>query len=909
VAEIQPVFLAFNRGVVSPLALGRVDIKRLAMSAARQENWEPRVLGPMSLRSGTQYITNTHNNNPARYFDFVFSVTDTALIELTDSVMRVIVDDVPVTRVAVGTVTTNGNFTGNITGWTNSSATGCTSAWTAGGGTSAATAGGGTFSLSGNFLLLTGDGTNAGAVSQTVVVAAGDVGKAHGLRIVVAMGTCELRVGSAAGLDDYIGDTTLGTGAHSLQITPTGDIYIKLLSRASYPILVQSVNIEAAGVMTLPTPWPAAVLDLIRMDQSGDVLFCATQIVRQQRIERRGVHSWSIVDFVCDDGPFLLQNVTPTTLTPASSGVGNLSLASSLPFFQAGHVGALFRLTSSGQNLSLGISSANTFTNPIKVTGLGGQRALLITISGTWVGTVTLQSSFGAPGAWNDVTGESWIANVSGASYNDGFDNQIIYYRLGIKTGNYTSGTANVLGFYSGGSSDGIGRITSVTTSTQAFMNVIKPFGSPNATKLWYEGSWSDVRGYPSATKIYEGRLWWAGTGQFWGSLPDQYESNDDTTLGDSGPINRSIGSGPVDTVNWLQPMLWMLSVGCQTQEWAARSDSLGNPITPTNFNLKEGTSQGTTAIQPKKVDYSLIYVGRTGSRVFNQQSDPYSGRMSAEDLTVLAPEVCQPQVTRMALQRNFDTRVHFVRSDGAIAMLVFEDAEAVKCWATVTTQGTIEDVITLPALPGQVEDTVYYSVARVINGSTVRFLEKRALQSDCVGGNVNKQADAFLLYSGAPTTVIGGLSYLQGATVVCWADGLDQGTFVVSNTGTITLPNPVSNACIGLGYQAVFESAKMSEQPIQLTEKKRISRLSLVLKDAHYQGLQFGTDLSRLDDLPLVENEVVTPAGTVWPTYDNQSFGVDGEFDTDARLYLVANAPRPCTVLAAKMEMTVLGG
>jgi len=846
----------------------------------------------MSLRSGTQYITNTYNNNTARYFDFVFSVTDTALIELTDSVMRVIVNDVPVTRVAVGTTTTNGNFIGNIVGWTNSSDTGGTSAW-----------------ATGNFLQLQGDSNNAGAVSQTVVVAAGDVGKAHGLRIVVNHGTCELRVGSAAGLDDYIGNTILGTGTHSLQLTPTGNIYIQLLSRISYPILVQSVNIEAAGAMTLPTPWPVGVLDLIRMDQSGDVLFCATKTVRQQRIERRGVHSWSIVDYVCDDGPFLLQNVTPMTLTPGAVNLGNLTLTSSRPFFKAGHVGALFRLTSSGQNVALSISAAGIFTNPIEVTGLTANRGLLITISGVWAGTVTLQKSFGAPGAWSDVAAESWTANVSGAAYNDTLDNQIMYYRIGIKEGNYTSGTANILGFYSGGSTNGIMRVTQINTNAQVQADVIKPCGSPNATALWYEGSWSDVQGYPSATKIYEGRLWWAGTGQFWGSLPDQYESHDDTTLGDSGPINRSIGSGPLDIVNWLQPMLWMLSVGCQTQEWAARSDSLGNPITPTNFNLKEGTSQGTAAIQPKKVDYSLIYVGRTGSRVFNQQSNPYSGRMSAEDLTVLAPEVCQPQVTRMALQRNFDTRVHFVRSDGAIAMLVFEDAEAVKCWATVTTQGTIEDVITLPALPGQVEDTVYYSVARVINGSTVRFLEKRALQSDCVGGNVNKQADAFLLYSGAPTTVIGGLGYLQGATVVCWADGLDQGTFVVSNTGTITLPNPVSNACIGLGYQAVFESAKMSEQPIQLTEKKRISRLSLVLKDAHYQGLQFGTDLSRLDDLPLVENEVVTPAGTVWPTYDNQSFGVDGEFDTDARLYLVANAPRPCTVLAAKMEMTVLGG
>lgn len=886
-ADSNPVLVAFNRGVVSPLALGRVEIKRLAMSAEEQTNWIPRALGPMSLRPGMQYITNTYSNATAKWIPFIFSVSDTALIELTDSIMRVVVADAVVTRVAVGTVVANGNpFVAGLTGWTNTSDVGGTAAYSA------------------PYAQLTGDGTNAGSISQTLTVAGGDIGKAHGLRIVIARGECRLRVGSASGLDDYVSETLLLAGTHSLQITPTGNIYIQLFNREAYPMNITSVSIEAAGAMTLPTPWTAAVLPSIRYDQSADVIFAAASGIAQKRIERRGVHSWSLVDFVCDDGPFLVQNTSPTTLTP-SALTGAITLTSSKPVFQAGHVGALFRLTSLGQNVTLAISSQNTFCNPIKVTGLTAHRSFGITITGlTGSGnTVTLQQAIGTPSGWVDVA--SYTTNQS-TSYNDALDNQIIYYRLGIKTGGYAAGTTTVTLAYAAGSTDGIARVTGFTNNTTVSANVITPMGATTATSIWYEGAWSAVQGYPSAVALHEARLWWAGKDHFWGSVTDAYTSNDDTTVGDSGPISRAIGSGPVDTINWLQSML-TLSVGAQTQELSARSDALGSPITPTNFNLKHSTSQGSAAVQAVRVDNTLVFVGRSGSRVFEQETDAYTGRASATDLTIMAPEMCQPQVSRLAVQRNIDTRLHLVRSDGKVAMLVFDAAEDVKAWVTVETNGVVEDVVVFPAQAGSAEDTVYYSVARTVNGSTVRFLEKWALQSDCVGGTLNKQADAFYIYSGAPTNTIT-VAHLPSTSVVVWGDGKYQGTFTTSAGGVVTLPAgvTVSNAVVGLGYQARFKSTKMSEQPQELTQKKRIDHIALVMKDTHYQGVQFGQDYTTMDYLPLTEGEAVTPADTVWATYDQTSIELDGIYDSDARLCLVANAPLPCTVVALKLDKTV---
>src|SRR5882762_9666556 len=122
---------AFNRGVVSKLALARTDLKRTALSAEVMTNWMPRVLGSMMLRPGLGFLGDTRSDLKAKMIEFVFSLTDKALVELTDLNMRVWISDALVTRVSVGTAVTNGTFAVDLTGWTNNDEAGATSSWTA----------------------------------------------------------------------------------------------------------------------------------------------------------------------------------------------------------------------------------------------------------------------------------------------------------------------------------------------------------------------------------------------------------------------------------------------------------------------------------------------------------------------------------------------------------------------------------------------------------------------------------------------------------------------------------------------------------------------------------------------------------------------------------------------------------
>ena len=894
-------FLTFNRGLISRLGLARLDIARGRLSAQDMTNWVPRVLGSMMLRPGWKYLGSTASDAAAHCIPFVFAVDDKAKIELTANLMRVWINDALVTRPITTTAVTNGNFATDVTGWIDNDEAGGVSVW-----------------VSGGYLGLTGNGSAAAIRSQQVTVTVPNQNIEHGIRVVVQRGPVILRVGSTAGGEEYIAESELATGTHSLAFTPTGDFHVRLLSRLKRQVLVDSCTVDAAGALTLPTPWLAADLDNIRYDQSGDVIFVACDGYTQRRIERRAVRSWSVVQYLPPDGPFLVENTGPTTFT-AGALSGNTTLTSSVAFFKSTHAptasnaGALFRLTSAGQRVTASVTAADQFTSAIQVTGTGTQRPFTVIRAGTWVATVTLQRSLESEdGPWVDVTTYTTNGTVS---FDDGLSNQIAWYRIGVKAGNFTSGTAEIELNYSGGSITGVGRVTSVTSSLIANVEVISDFGATTATANWAEGEWSDRRGWPTAVAFHEGRLCWAGKGKEWLSESDAFDAFDPDTEGDSGSISRSIGSGPVDTINWLMSLERLLAGG-QGAEWSSRSSSLDEPLTPANFNIKPASTQGSRNVDAVKIDKTAVFVQKSGTRVFQLSlvADPSAADYGAVDLSQLVPEVGEPSIVRAAVQRQPDTRVHFVRSDGKVALLVFDQTENTLCWLLIETDGEIEDACVLPGT--SIEDEVYYVVKRTINGATKRYIEKWAQESEARGGTDNRIGDAFVTYSGAPTTVITGLGHLEGKSVVVWADGADVGTATSTASSwtqthtvsgaQITLATAASEVCIAIPYRAQWRCGKLglaASLGVPLTKKKRLTGFGVILADTHAQGLLYGRSFTKMDPLPLMREGAPVNATDVLEDVDDGALPFPGDWHTDSRLCLEARAPRPATVVCAVVD------
>lgn len=901
--------LTFNRGEVAKTALARVDVERLRFAAETQSNFMPTVLGPMMLRPGTQYVGGINDDLTSRLVPFVFSNSDIAILECTDSVLRVwnVSGDTEtlVTRPAITSVVTNGDFSSS-TGWTLT-----------------ATGVGAVASISGGVLTLAAPSSGGlGQAKRSVTIA--ETGTEHALRIVVTRGPVLFRLGSTDGDDDVIGETSLETGTHSLGFTTANaTVYVQLETRSAQTRIVDSITFEAAGVLELPTTWVEADLGRLRYDQSGDIVFVACNGQQQRKIERRSTRSWSYVLYKSDDGPFGPPNATDTTLTP-SVLTGNGTLTASRDLFRSTHVGSLFRLFSSGQTISASLSAQNTFTDAIRVTGVDSTRIFQYIVTGTWAGTLTLQRSFdSATSGFIDVTTTTTNVNTT---YDDTLDNSIVWYRIGFKTGNYTSGTAVISLVYAGGSAAGVARVVAYTSRTVVDIEVLDAFSSLTATTDWNEGEWSDRLGWPSSVAFHDGRLWWAGRDKIWGSVSDAYYGFNPDTEGDSGPINRSVGFGPVDTINWLLP-LTRLVVGREGAETSVRSGSQDEPLTPTNFTLKDCSTQGSSAIAAVKIDTRGVFVQQSGRRVYELAFSGDAQDYVAHDLTRLNPDIGVVGFTGAAVQRQPDTQLHFVREDGQVAALVHDVEDQVECWWRLDTDcdvdGEVESVV---VLPGSLENRVYYAVKRTIGASTKRFLEKLALRSQCDGRPQARCSDSHIIYTGGTTTV-SGLTHLEGEAVVAWGwdndgtTGDDCGTGLTDAgvqttltvaSGAVTIPTAYDNVCVGLPYEARFKSAKLayaSQMGTALNQKKKINRIGLVLADTHCKGLRFGQSFTRMDNLPLVKDGATVAADTVHEDFDGPMTSLPGSWDTDSRLCLLSASPRPCMVMSAVLDIATNEG
>lgn len=906
--------IAFNRGIVSKAALARVDVERIRLSAEEMTNWMPKTQGSMALRPGFQYIDTTRSNAKATQIRFVASTTDTALIEIVEGYMRVRVDDVLVSRVSVTTSVSNPTFSSS-SNWTDTSANG------------------GTVSFGGAGLTMTA--TNVGSVAgveQEVTVSGSNPNKRHALNITVTRGPVRFRVGSSSGGDEYINETTLRTGYHSIAFTPTGNFFVQFLNSRDINKIVASCQVASSGTMELTAPWLADDLQKIRYVQSADVIFIACDGYRQRRIERRAVDSWSLVEYQSDTGPFYATRSSPVKLKVAATN-GNTTLTSDKPFFKSTHVGALFRLFSEGGiNQTYLISNEVSFTDPVRVSGVSGfvagsseattrERLIKYTITGTWSGTISLLKStkdkeFGFtksniryehPVTTNTDSGTAITTNVS-YYLNDKSENEIVWYKLGFESGNYTSGTASIVLEYGGWDIAGVCRVTGYTSSTQVSVEVLTRMGNTAYTADWQEGIWSDFRGWPSSVEFHSGRLWWFGKSRFIGSVSDDYENFDPDYEGDAGPINRTLGAGPVDTINYAMSLQRLL-VGTPGAEFSIKSNSFDEPLTPTNVQAVIPSNQGSAAGTPAaKVDGRGVFVQRSGRRIFEMVYNPDSYDYEPRDLTFLAPDITgSATAVGIAVQRQPDTRIHIWLDDGTVILLTYEPNEEVMCWSKLSVggDGFVENVA---VLPGTDEDVVYYTVRRTVNSSTVRYLERMALEADCVGGTTNKQADAFKVVSSVTGTSVTGLSHLEGKSVVAWAGGQYRGAYTVSS-GAITLSASVTatDVMVGLPYTATYKSTKLAYAAAAgtaLTQKKRVGFVGVIMRNTHNDGLEFGRDFTNMDKLPRIKDGLSVGTNDVFSEYDQPAFEFPGEWDTDSRICLRATAPKPCELLCAAISV-----
>lgn len=1088
-------FLAFNRGILSPQSLGRVDLDRTKLSAEVMTNWLPKTQGAMRIRPGTKYMASSLNDTGAGWIEFVASTDDVALLEMTADKMRIWLGSDSHNLALLGRPLVATTVSINDTGWVDASEGGSEAgeasdmipnmtAFTTDGVKMSASYTGDTGNfpvwqlgdddpetwwndtgrtsgfvdswvnvdfdgdetgdtglmrsvnsykiqaISNPFLLtppkswrlITGNhdtgtyatdtgkwtledersGIDGWSVSETrsydlpaadtgtiearrhwrlymtepqtgffgiwmakiqmlpaasssqvifnagsltldagavksfartrkrVIVDTGDAEVEHSLDMHVSRGPITIRVGSSSGDDDYVSESSLGTGRHNLAFTPSTEFHITLQTSEHLSRILSALAVGDSGTVELTTPWGANDVDNIRYDQSADVVYLDTQNVRQQKVERRGTgRSWSVVDYAPRTGPFLPSPASSAKLR-VDELAGNTRMRADIPVFSATHVGSLVRMFTNGQSGIWALGDSGATTDAIEVTGIGdtgaatstNERRITVIGSGTYTGGITVERSFDAADrGFKEVTANIGDATDSGTfsiNYDDTEDNIKVWYRARLSS--YTSGAAIIQINYDGGGQTGIGRITAFNSNQDVNLEVLRRFSDSGESSNWQLGYWSQARGFPTAVSLHGGRLFHAQGGSIFGSVADDYESFDEEVEGDAGPIIRTLGSGPVDSIFYLISLLRLI-IGTAGAELALRSSSLDEPVTPDNSNARTFSTQGSLNLRAVKLDTNAVFVQRSGARVFlagfGLKGDVL-GDYAALELTLLVPELLTAGVVSLAIQRQPDTRVHCVLGNGTVAILTYEADEEVLAWSTWETDGTVEKAM---VLPGTEEDAVFYHIKRTINGSEKRFLEKWAMESESYGDTgLSWLADSAVSFTDTGrATDAQGFDHLIGESVIVWADdtgqtdaGKDlsfdtggvQTTYTVDTGGNITLPEAVHHAVAGLPYTADYRSTKLAfgaEAGTALAQMKRTDKIAFVLYKTHNNGLFFGTDTGELDPLPRMTDEGgLVDSDKIFVNFDQVAMAFPGLWDEDSRMHLRAKAPRPVTVIAA---------
>ena len=621
--------------------------------------------------------------------------------------------------------------------------------------------------------------------------------------------------------------------------------------------------VSGGSAVEVVTPYSVTEIFELTYTQSADVIYFAHKDHEPAKLTRTTATSFTLTDIDFEDGPYLDENITDTTIY-ASAATGSITLTASTSIFESGHVGALWRFRSPVEEYHDEWAAGTSYNDGDFV---------------HYNGHVYKQTT-----GSTQNSGNSPPVHLSGAqTYNNGII-EWTYQHDGtgyVKITGYTSGTSVAA------TVEGTGVLPD---------NVV---GAANATKRWSEGAFSSVRGFPRAVAFYEERLYFAGTTHqpqtIFGSVTADFENHTPGTEDDKA-INVTIAS---DQVNVIKHMIQgrFLQILTSSAEFTMSGGTGTQPVTPTNVNVLRETTFGASSVRPVRAGSSTIMVQKGQTKVkevtFNLDVDGLTGR----DLTVLAEHLARVGLDDMTWQQEPELILWFVRSDGQLLGLSYDPQNNTIAWHKHILGGT-GVVESIASIPSGSEDQVYLSVKRTINSVETRHIVY--MKPIYFGADVTDAfyVDSGLTYDGAATTTISGLDHLEGETVQILADGAAHADKVVSS-GSITLDRSSSKVHIGYSYDSVVQTLRMeagADDGISQGKIKRIHGVTVRFLDS--VGAEVGPDANNLDRIPFRDSSMAMDEAVPMFDGDKEIFFPSG-YDNDARVFVQQTQPLPMTVLA----------
>tara|TARA_R100001594_G_scaffold136874_1_gene179511 strand:+ start:229 stop:2541 length:2313 start_codon:yes stop_codon:yes gene_type:complete len=672
-------------------------------------------------------------------------------------------------------------------------------------------------------------------------------------------------------------------------------------------------NIVSSGSpVEVATPYLTADLPDIVYAQTADVMYIVHPDHAPRKLTRTSHTAWTltVVDFYF--GSFLPENTTTTTIRTGDVE-GSVSVISSTDLFASTDVGRLIRFREYGHD---GYCKITAYTDATTVT------ATVQPNNEDFDGDDLLVPSYTA----DTISAHEGDPSSTGLEHNDRFqDTAGNFLKQGFNSNSYigTSSFTNSANNKTGDNKFHVVDATdTVLTIAPAFDLVDEAAGSNrsvfgyrksnNEWSNWSLGAWSATTGYPRTVAFYEQRLVFGGTATepqtLWFSASGDYENFRPGTDPTSA-LTYTIGSNQVNVIRYLSSSNQLL-VGTSGGEFVVRASGQDNPITPTDTQIKQTTTYGSSTSQPLQIGNSTLFLQRAKRKLreFVYNSDVAS--YTAPDMTILAEHISEGGLSEMAYQQEPDSNVWAVRADGELVCMTYRREEQVVAWHRHVIGGVFSSgnavVESVATIPGDLnEDQVWVIVKRTIGGATKRYIEY--LSNFDFGTSVEDAffVDSGLTYSGSSATSISGLDHLEGQSVAILANGATHPNKTVSS-GAITLDYAVTKAQIGLSFTSTLETLKFDGGSALGSSQGKIKRINdIVVRLYRSVGLKVGTSSTNVDTVPFRTSSSAMDTALSMFSGD-KIIEFKGGYDEDATFVILQDQPLPMTVLAIFPTLTV---
>lgn len=599
----------------------------------------------------------------------------------------------------------------------------------------------------------------------------------------------------------------------------------------------------AKRVYTLTTTYLEADLFQLKFKQSADVVYINHPDYPERKLSRVTDSSWTLADTVFLDGPYMIENITATTLTPSAfaPGAGVTLTASSVVGINDG---AGFLITDVGRYIRLKQGSVWGY---VLITGHTSTTVVTVTVINTL--TSTAAKTAWRMGLFSATTGYPACATFYGDRL----------YRAGLP-----EIPERIDGSYVG-DYDNMATTAIDGTVTDAHAVSFRLNSDDVQSIRWMMGTSNGI-----------------AVGTFEGEWLVKASSNNEaiTPTNINATQSTSWGSEDIQPVKAGSAVIFVEAGGRRVREVNYQYDE----------NLLQAIDTTVLAEHITKGDYDTDDPDAGASTVAR------SGMVEIAYQKKKLPIVWGPRKDGVLLSLLYS------KDDKVMGW----QRHVLGGWSNAehTAPPMVESCCVIPSSDTSY-DELWLVVRRWINGRSVRYNE--FLTPIWEQGNAQEDAflvDGGLTYDSTPVSTITGLFHLAGETVQLLVDGATHPDVVVSATGTITLNRAASVVHVGYNYNSDGRIPRFEAGSATGTAQGKLQRAHRVIFRLYDTlGLETGPSFDKLT--PAVFRTAAHLMNQPVPLFTgDHEESWEGGYSMETELCFRFASPLPGTVVAIMPQL-----